>query len=374
MSRGKTMTDPHTTVSPQEVEDETRRVSRLAIRSLTPFLETLGMVSETFLAQVLLALWDSGLYEYMRRHAALDVKSAASELSLEESVLQSLVDYLVGQGLLKPGEGGLVLTEKGGNYWNYVTRGVLTCYVGGYNPLLCQLGPLLRKEIDLHDPRLDRLGRLVAVGSGHSLLGNGTVPWVLTVIKHLGGKCVLDLGCGAGQFLNQLALQWPDGSGIGIDMDPHAIAEARRVAAEYGVGDRLTFHLAKLSAEPMDLSEDVKQKVDVLTAMYILHEFRGRGGDESIVAVLASLRQQFPGRKLLMVEGTRADPLELNATPPRTFGQLDYSFLHPLSRQGPLLTPPEWEELIGQAGARLVERVAGFRIIPSWIQLYMIGL
>jgi SAM-dependent methyltransferase len=368
------MTDPHTTVPPQEVEEETRWVSRLALRSLGPFLETLRMVSETFLAQVLLALWDSGLYEYLRRHATLDLKSAAEELGLDESVLRSLVDYLVGQGLLKPGEGGLTLTEKGGYYWNYVTRGVLTCYVGGYNPLLCQLGPLLRKEIDLDDPLLERLGRLVAVGSGHSLLGNGTVPWVLAVIKRAGGRCVLDLGCGAGQFLNHLALQWPDGSGIGIDMDTHAIAEAQRIAAEYGVADRVTFHLAKLSAEPMELSEEVRQKVGVLTAMYIMHEFRGRGGDENIVAVLASLRRQFPGRKLLMVEGTRADPLELNATPPRTFGQLDYSFLHPLSRQGPLLTPPEWEQLIDRAGAQLIERVPGFRIIPSWIQLYVIGL
>ena len=75
-----------------------------------------------------------------------------------------------------------------------------------------------------------------------------------------------------------------------------------------------------------------------------------------------------------MVEGTRADPLQLCATPPRTYGQLDYSFLHPLSRQGPLRTPDEWRQIIEDGGGRLVERIAGFRLIPSWVGLYIVSL
>ncbi len=369
------MSDSDRNVTPQEVDDEARRVARLASRSIAPFLESLHMISETFLAQVLLALWDSGLFEYVRRHQALEVEAAATELGLEEAVLQSLIEYLVGRGLMAPGEHGCVLTEKGSCYWNYVTRGVLTCYVGGYNPLITRLGPLLRKEVALEDPSLNRLGRLVAVGSGYSLLSNGTVPWVLAAIARLGGKCVLDLGCGAGQFLNQLALQWPDGSGVGVDMDADAIAQARRTAVEYGVADRVAFYRAKLSAAPMELGEEVANKVDVLTAMFLVHEFRGSaGGVENIALVLASLRRQFPGRKLLMVEGTRADPVALNAAPPRTFGQLDYSFLHPISRQGPLLNPPEWEQVIASAGAKLIDCMAGYKLVPSWISLYIIGL
>jgi SAM-dependent methyltransferase len=356
------------------IADEARRANQLATRSTGEFLQTLRMVSEAFLAQVLLALWDNGLYEYVRRKDGVEVKAAAAELGLDEAVLQSLIDYLVGRGLMKPGPVGYVLTDKGTPYWNSITRGVLTCYVGGYNPLLSQLGPLLRNEIPSSDSRLDRIGRLVAVGSGHSLLGNGTLPWVLGVIKELGGKCVLDLGCGAGQFLNQLAVLWPDGSGIGIDMDPDAIAEAAGTAGELGVADRVHFHQAKVSAEPMDLADSVRDKVDVLTAMYLVHEFRGSGGVEKIVSVLSSLRRQFPGRKLLMVEGTRADPIALGAKPPRTFGQLDYSFLHPLSRQGPLLTPDEWEQVIAQSGARLINRVDGYQLVPSWISLYVIDL
>jgi SAM-dependent methyltransferase len=356
------------------VEIEACRVTQLATRSTAEFLRTLQMVSDTFLAQVLNALWDSGLYEYVRNHTTVIVKDTAAELGLEETVLESLIEYLEGRGLMRWREDGFVLTDRGETYWNYVTRGVLTCYVGGYNPVLSQLGPLLKKQVDLNDPRLDRLGRLVAVGSNYSLLGNGTAPWVLEVIKELGGKCVLDLGCGSGQFLNQLALRWPDGSGVGVDMDLDAIGEATRTAVEFGVADRLNFCHAKLSAEPMELSAEVKRSVDIVTAMYLLHEFRGRGGVENIALVLASLRRQFPGRKLLMVEGTRADAAAMGTAPRRSYGQLDYSFFHPLSRQGSLLTPDEWQQVIESAGAKLIDRIVGQQLIPSWISLYVIDL
>jgi hypothetical protein len=83
---------------------------------------------------------------------------------------------------------------------------------------------------------------------------------------------------------------------------------------------------------------------------------------------------QFPGRKLLMLEGERADPVAMCANPPRTLAQLDYSFIHPISRQGPLRTPPEWEQIIKSAGATLVERVPGFGQVPQWISLYIIDL
>src|SRR5262249_29675371 len=155
------------------------------------FLESMNLISESYLAQVLLALWDSGLYEYVLQHGRFEVRQAAEELRLDESVLQWLTDYVVGRGLMSPEGNGYALTPKGSPYWNYITRGVLTSHVGGYNALLTHLGPLLRKEIDLADPCLDRHGRLVAVGAGQTLIGSGIIPWVLKVIQGLGGQCVL---------------------------------------------------------------------------------------------------------------------------------------------------------------------------------------
>jgi SAM-dependent methyltransferase len=357
-----------------EVDAEAKICANLVGRSLGAYLSTVGLVSDAYLAQVLVALWDSGMYEYVRKHELVKTAAAAAELQLDPAILQSLVEYLVGWGILAPEGDGFVLTEKGRPYWNYVTRGVLTSHLAGYNQLLVHLGPLLRKEIDLYDPRLDREGRLIAVGSGYALLGSGTIPWILKVIRTLGGAYVMDVGCGAGDFLIQLALRWPEGGGIGIDMNADAIAQATASAVHSGVADRLTFRCARLSSDPMSIEPAILDRVDTLTAMYLLHEFAGRGGATAITAGLSQLRAQFPGRKLLMLEGERADPVAVGARAPRTLSQLDYSFIHPISRQGPLRTPSVWEEIFRAAGATLVERVPGFGPVPGWVSLYVIDL
>ncbi|MGA2326661.1 MAG: class I SAM-dependent methyltransferase [Bryobacteraceae bacterium] len=358
----------------QEIEHEAKVASEVVTRKTPQFLKTLDLVSESYLAQVLIAVWDSGLYEYVRQHGAVEIGRAAAELGLDAEVLGSLIEYLVGRALLKPAGAAYVLTERGESYWNYVTRGLLTSHVAGYNPLLIQLGPLLRKEISLEDPALDRLGRLVALGASYTLSGSGMVQWVMKELERLGGSDILDLGCGAGNFLIQLALSWPQVKGVGVDMSASAIAEARKRAQECGLLERLSFHTATVSAQPMSLSAEVVEQVEVLTAMYMLHEFGGRGGADNISSVIAALRRQFPGRKLLMLEGTRANPIEMCEAPPRSFSQLDYSFIHPLSRQGPLRTPDEWQQIIENAGAKLLDRIPGFKLVASWISMYIVGL
>lgn len=343
-------------------------------RSLPAYLRTVGLVSESYLAQVLVALWDSGFYEYLSQHQTANIAQACQHLNLDPMVFRSLMDYMVGRGLLAEKDGSVTLTDAGRPYWNYITRGVLTSHLAGYNRLLTSLGPLLRKEIDINDPSLNRDGRLVATGSGFVLVGSRSIPWILDLIKKNGGKCVLDVGCGAADFLVQLLLQWEEGAGVGIDMNADAIAKARSNAEAAGVSDRLSLHWAKLSSEPLAIDKQILDRVDTVTAMYLLHELYGHGGAEAIVATLRQLREQFPGRTLLMLEGERADPVSLGARPQRTYSQLDYSFIHPLSRQGPLRTPGEWEEMIKSAGAQLRERVPGFAQVPAWISLYVIDL
>ena len=361
-------------VTQEDADREAAICARLVGRSLKAYLDTVALVSEAYLAQVLVALWDSGLYEYVRHHESIVSDAAAAELNLEPTVLRSLLDYLVGWGLLALEGDRLVLTDKGRPYWNYITRGVLTSHLAGYNPLLTKLGPLLRREIDINDAALDRIGRLVAVGSGYALLGSGTIPWILKLIRQIGGTYVMDVGCGAGDFLIQLALRWPEGAGLGIDMIADAIAEARASALRNAVETRLTFRDARLSEAPLPIEKSILDRVDTVTAMYLLHEFAGRGGAAAIAAGLAQLRSQLPGRTLLMLEGERADPVAIGARPPRTLAQLDYSFIHPISRQGPLRTPGEWEDIIAAAGAKLIERVPGFGQVPGWVSLYVISL
>jgi SAM-dependent methyltransferase len=57
----------------------------------------------------------------------------------------------------------------------------------------------------------------------------------LGILGDLRGKTILDLGCGCGQ--NVIALTRAGGRAIGVDFSPGQIAEARRLADEYGVVD-----------------------------------------------------------------------------------------------------------------------------------------
>jgi SAM-dependent methyltransferase len=326
------------------------------------------------LAQVLIALWDSGFYEYMERHETADMAQTCEELNLDPAIFRSLMDYMVGRGLLAEKDGSVTLTKAGRPYWNYITRGILTAHLGGYNRLLINLGPLLRREIGIDDPRLDRDGRLVASGAGYTLIGSRTIHWILDLIRKEGGKCVLDFGCGAADFLIQLLSHWEEGMAVGMDMSAAAIAQARSNAEAAGVAERISLYCAKLTSEPLPIDKQILDRIDTLTAMYVLHELGGFGGPEAISSTIRQLRDQFPGRTLLMLEGERPDPVALGAHPQRTHAQLDYSFIHPISRQGPLRTPAEWEGIITAAGARLRERVPGFAQIPAWISLYVIEL
>jgi SAM-dependent methyltransferase len=369
------ISNPNEPISPEEVDREAKICADIISRQILPYLKSVALVSDSYLAQVLVALWDSGMYEYVRKHGGFTMETAAEYLHLDVEILRSLIDYMIGRGLMVTGaDGTITLTDKGTPYWNYITRGVLTSHLAGYNQMLVHLGPLLRKEISMYDPKLDRDGRLVACGSGFALLGSGTIPWILKTVNQFGGKFVMDIGSGAGGFLIQLALRWPDGGGIGIDMNAQAVAEARKNALHCGVSDRVIFHQAKLSADPMTIDKALLDKVDTLTAMYLIHEFAGRGGPAAISAAISQLHKQFPGRKLLMLEGERADAAALGINSPRTHAQLDYSFIHPLSRQGPLRSVKEWEQIIHDAGAKLIERIPGFGQVPQWISLYVIGL
>lgn len=56
------------------------------------------------------------------------------------------------------------------------------------------------------------------------------------------GRTILDIGCGIGD-LTSTAVQRGAERGYGVELSPKAVREARRLAAERGVADRVTFQL-----------------------------------------------------------------------------------------------------------------------------------
>lgn len=89
-------------------------------------------------------------------------------------------------------------------------------------------------------------------------------PAVTAVAARLGGLTtapprharILEIGCASGHNLLPLARRWPDSEWVGMDLATKAIADARHLAAEAGIGN-VTFHAADLrdfapGGEPFD--------------------------------------------------------------------------------------------------------------------------
>ena len=351
---------------PDDLLDEGKRAKALlaTVPGMKGAVAGIRLVNDAVLAHVLFALWDNGFYEYALTHPRFRPADVAGELGLDQAVLECLLDHLVGRGVLRASDDGLGLSEHGTALFSALCRGTLTLYLGGYGPLLGGLAPLLRGEIELSDHALARSERHVGVGS-EQLACVRIVPAVLKILARRKARCVLDLGCGTGGFLIQLARSDPSFRGIGVDMSEEAVQAAGKNAAHRGVDDRLKFRRAEVGAGRLPLDKADLDRIEGITAMYLLHEF-GRDGRDRVVQVLRELKAALPGRLLVFAECLPADVRAMQADPPTTFSQLDYQLIHPLSQQGSPLSVAEWETILEDAGPKLLE-VQGIH----WMRLYV---
>lgn len=100
-------------------------------------------------------------------------------------------------------------------------------------------------------------------------------------VNREGGR-VLDLGCGNGWYLRELAASYENLTGVGIDQMEPSIRQAREAAAEQGLAGRLEFH----EADIFDYRPD--RPFDVVVLNRTLHHVWTRR-DDLLATVDASL-------------------------------------------------------------------------------------
>lgn len=69
-------------------------------------------------------------------------------------------------------------------------------------------------------------------------------------VQAIGGKAVVDFGCGTGELAVRMALAGA-GSVVGVDIQPQRLEAARSLARQYAVQDRCAFHAT--TTEPVDV-------------------------------------------------------------------------------------------------------------------------
>lgn len=119
------------------------------------------------------------------------------------------------------------------------------------------------------------------------------------------GAAILDVGCGAGYAMIELAEQYPNVRCIGVDVEPASVEMAQAAIRARGLSDRIEARLLDGSSLPPELTGTF----DLVTMFLVLHEIR----PELKASVLARCAEALrPGGTLLAFDERYASsPTEL---------------------------------------------------------------
>lgn len=127
-----------------------------------------------------------------------------------------------------------------------------------------------------------------------------------------GGR-VLDVGCGGGWAVVQIAEQFPKVQCVGVDIEPHSIELARRLITECGLTDRCEVRLQ--SAD--ELAEG--SSYDVATSFLVIHEIAPTLKAQAFAAIARTLK---PSGSFLIFDEAYPETDEALQTMPSRFAAL----------------------------------------------------
>jgi SAM-dependent methyltransferase len=225
-------------------------------------------------------------------------------------------------------------------------RAAINHYVGAYGPNAAALSKILA-SVD-HGRGLANEDRYALAfhdvpGAGAALLPD--------LLRRLGLGTTLDLGCGTGQLLVEMAQGDPGFTGFGVDINPAMVraAHERRDASNVAA-HRVQFFVGDAGDPATAVPAEVLQGTKVVVAASLLNELF-HPDTTPAVRCLQALRTALPGRALIVADyygslGHIGDP-----TPEQAL----HDWIQLISAQGvPPPDLPSWEAVYHQAGCALV--------------------
>jgi SAM-dependent methyltransferase len=188
-----------------------------------------------------------------------------------------------------------------------------------------------------------------AVANGLQALPRIFIDFVLPKLPALqvrfeAGARVLDVGCGGGWALVQLAERFPKVTCVGVDNEPYSIELANKLIAQRNLAGRCEARLM----DAQQLAED--GAYDVATSFLVVHEIDPNDKPSAFAAVARALK---PGGQFVIFDETYpTSDADLRKMPMR-FAALAQWF--ELTWGNRLNTKPELAELCAGAGLRLAD-------------------
>jgi SAM-dependent methyltransferase len=162
-----------------------------------------------------------------------------------------------------------------------------------------------------------------------------------------GGGRVLDVGCGGGWGVVQIAERFPGVSCVGVDLEPYSVELARRLIDERGLAGRCQARLESVD----QLGED--GTYDVATSFLVVHEIAPATKAAAFAAVARALK---PGGSFLVFDETYPETDEALRTMPSRFAAL--AQWYELTWGNVVGTRSELHALCRQAGLEVVEETS----------------
>jgi len=315
-----------------------------ALRIKGRFDKALPYVRGYAVCSCLWALLETGVLDRLLASESVGVEGLGREGGLEPHVLESVLDYLDGLGLVRV-EAGRARAMPKLKALMAEPRGFFELTYA-YEQILSNLPAMLRGEAK-YPADVQRLGKYVGRGSGQ-LCRTLPYPVLADMLRRHGARLVLDLGCGDLAFLFFLCETMPDIRAIGIDVDRATVEYAREVLATSPHAGRIEvreadmFRLEALAGERPD--------VDAVIAVDTYHEYLGDGG-EKVVGLLKKLRGAFP-RAMFYVGEFCKQPHEKLRRRPTAF--LEHHLYHDLTNQT-IADAETWRSIFDRAELAIVE-------------------
>ncbi len=284
------------------------------------------------------AMIEIGMIEELLDKGHVDILKFGRENNFDVETLKILSDYFSVVGIFDKSHFDYRLTSYGKELFD-VSRGIFTLLYA-YMPVFEALPAIIHKDKKYG---VDIFRKSDFVGKGSNELAELLpFPYARDILKRHKVNKILDIGCGAGEFLIN-SCRDNGFYGYGVDISPEVIAIASQNAQAKGVDSKAKFAVGDLCAVH-ELHKEFK-KVDALVLMFVLHEFL-KDSDRKVVTILSQIRENFPKSFILICEIVRWNIQKLTEHP---ISLAEHHLFHNLSKQG-LANIEQWRSIFREAG------------------------
>ncbi|CCP04481.1 Multifunctional cyclase-dehydratase-3-O-methyl transferase tcmN [Erwinia amylovora Ea644] len=290
-------------------------------------------VSNYLLCQVIFACHQAGIAASLYQQEEINEEEIYK--NRDSYLCKHLLNYLETHDLLTVKNNTIRVKKEAEGWFSPVAGAQLGFYLEAYGPVVREIPSLISGK-SIYGTDVLRNGRALGIHCA-TLFQSYHTDTVLQALSDKSSSHILDLGCGAGQFLIDACLRDPSLTGVGLDISAPAIEEANELCIKYNLTNRLTFVVGD-AFQPNSWSEECR-KADVICAVGVIHE-HFRDGEQAVINILNIYAKSMKNKckRFILGEPEIRYDLEKN--------DCDLYLVHIFTAQGFPRYREEWMEII----------------------------